>query len=183
MSPYGSELIHVKLGFRVHYCFTSTRRDCTGVLGTEGWVEGGRGGGTEGAPKTATSTFTQLLSSDKLTQAFFKRCFTVHRVHEDVRGGGKPRTATSTFAQLLSSVSQAFRFCFSVALRPQKPLGLLGTRGAQDVHRDCHYSPRAMIKLGPSSNVALRPQRPYAPLGIGGGQDGHRDFHTAPELG
>ena len=35
---------------------------------------------------------------------------------------GEPRTATSTFTQLLSSV---LLFKFNVALRPQRPLGLL----------------------------------------------------------
>ena len=48
MSPYGSELIHVKIGFQVHCRFTSTRTDCTGVLGTEGLGGGGGGGGVRG---------------------------------------------------------------------------------------------------------------------------------------
>ena len=37
-----------------------------------------------------------------------------------------PRTATSTFTQLLSSETLKKKFDFDVALRPQRPYGLLG---------------------------------------------------------
>ena len=48
----------------------------------------------------------------------------------------KPRMAPSTFTQLLSSETLK-KFDFNVALRPQKPYGLLGT-GAQTCHLDFH---------------------------------------------
>ena len=52
----------------------------------------------DGEPRTATSTFTQLLSSDILDQC----CFTATETIRTVRDG-EPRTATSTFTQLLGS--------------------------------------------------------------------------------
>ena len=52
-----------------------------------------------GGPWTATSTFTQLLSSgDKNSSSVL---LYVHRNRRLIRDG-KPRTATSTFTQLLS---------------------------------------------------------------------------------
>ena len=59
-------------------------------------------------PRTATSTFTQLLNSDRRVEDrdVFQRCFVsvllyVHRNHQAYQGDGEPRTATSTFTQLL----------------------------------------------------------------------------------
>ena len=70
-----------------------------------------------GEPRTAISTFTQLLSSD--TEQV-QRCFTSTETIRTVRNG-ELRTATSTFTQLLSSEGLSR---FSVALRPQRPYGL-----------------------------------------------------------
>ena len=84
----------------------------------------------DGEPRTATSTSTQLLSSECLNY-FFKCCFTFTETVRTIRDGREPRTATSTFTQLLSSecLNSCFCFCFSsVALRAQRPYqGLLGT--------------------------------------------------------
>ena len=51
----------------------------------------------DGEPRTATSTFTLLLSSEIL-----QCCFTSTEAVWTIRDG-EPRTATSTFTQLLSS--------------------------------------------------------------------------------
>ena len=75
----------------------------------------------DGEPRTATSTFTQLLSSDRAVQV--QCCFTSPETIRLIRDG-EPRTATSTFSQLLSTVRCPF---FSVASRPQRPYGLLWT--------------------------------------------------------
>ena len=50
-----------------------------------------------GVPRASTSTFTQLLSS------FSSMLLYVHRDYKDYQGLEEPRTATSTFTQLLSS--------------------------------------------------------------------------------
>ena len=52
----------------------------------------------DGEPRTATSTFTQLLSS---VSVFVSALLYVHRNHQALLG--TPRTATSTFTQPLSS--------------------------------------------------------------------------------
>ena len=65
-------------------------------------------------PRTATSTFTQLLSS------FVQCCFTSAETIRTVRDG-EPRTATSTFTQLLGSAYT----CFSVALTSTEPTRLI----------------------------------------------------------
>ena len=71
----------------------------------------------------------------------------VHRDHTgNLLGSGEPRTSSPTFTQLLSSedlsVSQ-----FNVALRPQRPYGLLGTwspgRPPRLPHSYYPYAPRA----------------------------------------
>ena len=54
----------------------------------------------DGEPRTATSTFTQLLSSDMLIQV--KYCSTSTETIRTIRDG-EPRTPTSIFTQLLSS--------------------------------------------------------------------------------
>ena len=54
----------------------------------------------DGEPRTATSTFTHLLSSESCE--FVQCCLTSTETIRTVRDG-KPRTATSTFTQLLSS--------------------------------------------------------------------------------
>ena len=53
-------------------------------------------------PRTATSTFTQLLSSVILVQCCFTSTVTVRLITD-----GEPRTASSTFTQLLSSVTSS----------------------------------------------------------------------------
>ena len=50
----------------------------------------------DGEPRTATSTFTQLLSSE-----IVQCCFTSTETIKTIRDG-EPRTATSTFTQLLN---------------------------------------------------------------------------------
>ena len=66
-----------------------------------------------------------------------KCCFTSTEIIQTIRDR-EPRTSISTFTQLLNSESLSF-LKFSVALRPQRPYGLLGAgRGAQDVHLDFH---------------------------------------------
>ena len=67
---------------------------------------------------------------------------------------GEPRTASSTFTQLLSSL-----IFFSVALRPRKPKGLLGTgRRAQDGHFDFHTAPELshLLQCCSTSTEAIR---------------------------
>ena len=66
----------------------------------------------DGEPRTATSTFTQLLSSES---GQVQCCFTSTETIWTIRDG-EPRTTTSTFTQLPSSCA----FHFSVALRPQR---------------------------------------------------------------
>ena len=60
----------------VHCCFKSTQK--SGLLGT------GAGGGGGGEPRTATSTFTQLLSSEPLRSGLLY----VHRDSRDYKGRG-----------------------------------------------------------------------------------------------
>ena len=61
--------------------------------------------------------------SQQTVRSFVQCCFTYTETIRTVRDG-EPRTSTSTFTQLLSSDSP---FKFTVASRPQKPFGLLGT--------------------------------------------------------
>ena len=119
----------------------------------------------DGEPRMATSTLnlTQLLSSEfKLSAALRPQrpyglfgtgspgrsprlshtssALTTHSssmlIYAQRRILG-PRTATSVFTQLLNPESSQFEF--TVALRPQRPYGLLGT-GNQDGHFDSHRS-------------------------------------------
>ena len=53
-------------------------------------------------PRTATSTFTQFLSSDR--RYFILCCFSSTKTIRLIRDG-EPRTATSTFTQLSLSLS------------------------------------------------------------------------------
>ena len=62
----------------------------------------------DGKPRTATSTFTQLLSSEAIE--FVHCCFTSTEIIRTVRDG-EPRTATSTFIQVLSSEAIEFVQC------------------------------------------------------------------------
>ena len=64
-----------------------------------------------------------------------------------------PRTATSAFTQLLNSESSQFEF--TVALRPQRPYGLLGT-GNQDGHLDSHTVPELGVDVVPPVTEDLR---------------------------
>ena len=68
-------------------------------------------------------------------------CFTSRETFCTIRDG-EPRTAASTVTHLLSSDTDT-KFRFSVALRPQKPLGLLGTGSPGRPPRLSH-SPRAL---------------------------------------
>ena len=58
-----------------------------------------------GEPRTATSAFTQLLSSGARVVEVDEVLLYVHRNRRLIRDG-EPRTATSTFIQLLSSVPE-----------------------------------------------------------------------------
>ena len=85
----------VQLVFRLllHCCFTSTE------------------------PRSSTSYFTQLLSSE-----LFRFSVALRPLRPYGRdGNGEPRSATSYFTQLLS----LYLFRFSVALRPLRPYGLI----------------------------------------------------------
>ena len=80
----------------------------------------------DGGPRTATSTFTQLLSSDTSSSVLLF----VHRDLRTIRDG-EPRTATSTFTQLLNSVSYTTEGLLDLYLRvavhrrwPRAPKGL-----------------------------------------------------------
>ena len=53
-----------------------------------------------GEPRTATTTFAQLLNSDLTVRV--QCCFRSRETTRIIRGG-EPRAATSTFTQLLSS--------------------------------------------------------------------------------
>ena len=61
--------------------------------------------------RTASSTFTQLLSSECL-EFKFNICFTSTETIRTVRGG-EPRMDTSSFTQLLNSVWIRVRCCFT----------------------------------------------------------------------
>ena len=65
----------------------------------------------DGEPRTATSTFTQLLSS--VVDYFFKCCFTSTETIRTVRDR-ESRTATSTFTQLLAYCNAVFWFLITV---------------------------------------------------------------------
>ena len=66
----------------------------------------------DGEPRTATSTVTQLLSSDTSCSVLLY----VHRAIRTVRDR-EPRMVTTTSTQLLGSADSSF----TVALRPQRP--------------------------------------------------------------
>ena len=68
----------------------------------------------------ATSTFTQLLSSESGVQCCFKSTETTRTVRD-----GEPRTATSTFTQLQSSIQSPF---FSGALYPRATIRTIRDR-------------------------------------------------------
>ena len=57
----------------------------------------------DGEPRTTTSTFTQLLSSDQwLVQCCFTSKEAVSTIRDGGGGGGESRTANSTFTQPLN---------------------------------------------------------------------------------
>ena len=71
----------------------------------------------DGEHRTATSTFTQRVSSDRSSKLLY-----VHRDHKNCcggGGGGGEGTSTSNFTHLLSSELVSFKL--NVALRPQRP--------------------------------------------------------------
>ena len=100
--------------FQVQRCFTATETIRTV---------------RDGEPRTATSTFTQLLSSEGLSSS--SMLLYVHRDRKDYQGRGAHDDHLSAPELRLSS------WCWSVALCPPETVGLLGT-GAQDVHLDFH---------------------------------------------
>ena len=63
-----------------------------------------------GEPRTTTSTFTQLLTSDAM---FVQCCFTSTETTLRSIRGGEPRTSTSTFTQLLTSDAMFVQCCFT----------------------------------------------------------------------
>ena len=81
--------------------FCGRKAKCTRLTLTETIrTIGGWGGG--GEPRTSTSNFTQLLSSDSFT--FVQCCFTSTETIRTIRDG-EPRTASSTFTQLQTSAA------------------------------------------------------------------------------
>ena len=78
----------------------------------------------DGEPRTATATFTQLLSSDS-ERKNVQCCCTSTEAIGTIRDG-EPRTATSTVTLLLSTEGDGEGGKFNVVL-PQRPQGLLGT--------------------------------------------------------
>ena len=80
-------------------------------------------------PRTATSTFTRLLSAELLKVLQVPCCFTSTETIKTIRDG-KLRTVTSTFTQLLRS-ELLTSYEFSIALRPQRPFGLLFIRDGE----------------------------------------------------
>ena len=89
-------------------------------------------------PRTATSTFTQLLNSD--SSRFVQCCFTSSETVRTVRDVETKPGCPSRFSH--NSWALTVHGSFSVALRPQRPFGLLGTwRPSQDVHLDFHTTP------------------------------------------
>ena len=78
---------HSRLLFKFRCCFTSTETIRTI---------------RDGEPRTATSTFTQLRSSE--THPSVQCCFTATETIMTIRDGD-PRTAASTFTQFPSSES------------------------------------------------------------------------------
>ena len=78
--------------------------------------------------RTSTSTFTQFLSSDRL--AFLLRLLMllyVNRDHKDYKGRGAQDGHLDFHAAPKLWHNMQFEFEFNVALRPQRPYGLLGT--------------------------------------------------------
>ena len=71
----------------------------------------------DGEPKTATSTFTQLRSSEP-TQFFFNVALRSQRLYGTIRE--VPSTSTSTFTQLLSSEHGC---CFHSLIIPKPFVG------------------------------------------------------------
>ena len=61
--------------------------------------------GRGGEPRTATSTFTQLLSSAQ--EGFVSVLFYIHKNHKAYSGRGA-RAASSSFTQLLSSAQEGW---------------------------------------------------------------------------
>ena len=68
----------------------------------------------------------------------------------------------------------------SVALRPQRPYGLLGTRSPGRPPRPSHSF--CALKSWQFSSVLLYVHRDRTDCSGRGAQDGHLHFHTAPEL-
>ena len=109
---------HCPPATRVHCCFTST--DTIGTI-------------RDGEPRTATSTFTQFLSS-----VIVQRCFTSTETTRTVKDG-EPRTATSTFTQFLL-LSCCFTSTESIkTIRDGEP------RTATDL--DFHTAPSSFVLL------------------------------------
>ena len=90
----------------------------------------------DGEPRTATSTFTQLLSSDQV-----QCCFTSTETVRTIRDG-EPRTFTSTFAQFLSSAKRARLKESSIGM---KQLAKRATSG--DLAVPASVSPVAEIRI------------------------------------
>ena len=82
----------------------------------------------EGEPSAATSTFTQLLSSDLVEVLLYGH--RNRRLIRDGSPGSAPRLSHSSWALIL------LKCCFTAT----ETVGLLGTE-AQDVHLDCHTAP------------------------------------------
>ena len=97
----------------------------------------------DGEPRTATSTFTQILNSAKTVRV--QCCFMSTETMRTIRDR-EPRTATSTFTQLLSSV----RMISNQSMDRTK--GLLGARELCE-SRDGRPWPHAV------------PNSPYGPCG------------------
>ena len=125
---------HQSPAIQAQCCFTST-----GTIRTI----------RDGVPRTATSTFTQLLSSGPSNVEVLLYVHRNRRFIRDGSPGRPPRLSHSSWA-----LGQAMlKCCFTST----ETVGLLGT-GAQDVHLDFHTAPELWAKQ--CWSVALRPQKP-----------------------
>ena len=87
-------------------------------------------------PRVATSTFTQLLNSEREREREFQCCFTsIETIRTIV--DREPRVATSTFTQLLSSERERVSMLLYVHRDHKDYYG----RGAQGGHLDSRTVP------------------------------------------
>ena len=98
----------------------------------------------DGEPRSATSTFTQLLGSVSLFRVQVQCCFMSTETERTIRDG-EPRTATSTFTQLLRSEERTALFIlFKSFLEPKtwphQPQSKAATSKTQNTFTPCKCS-------------------------------------------